>query len=257
MKCPNCATETNAKFCENCGTAIETAGEQTTATQQTTAAPMMQVSKKKPLFKKWWFWVIIVVVLIGIFNMPDSDKDETKETGGSASSISKIESNADSQSKIAETNKPVEKVEVPTATTGQKNALKKAKSYLEYTAFSYDGLIGQLEFEKFSKEEAVYGADNCRADWNAQAVAKAKNYLKNSAFSYEGLIGQLEFEKFTSEQAKHGADNCGADWKEQAVKKAASYLKISSFSRQKLIDQLIFEKFTQEQAEYGATQNGL
>jgi hypothetical protein len=32
-------------------------------------------------------------------------------------------------------------------TTGQKNAVSTAKSYLNYTAFSYEGLIGQLEYE--------------------------------------------------------------------------------------------------------------
>ena len=34
-----------------------------------------------------------------------------------------------------------------------------AKSYLEYTSFSRDGLIEQLEYEKFTHEQAVYGAE--------------------------------------------------------------------------------------------------
>ena len=77
-------------------------------------------------------------------------------------------------------------------TAGEKNALAKAKQYLEYSAFSYSGLIDQLEYEGFSKEEATYGADNCGADWNEQAVEKAKSYIKHSAFSHSGLIDQLE-----------------------------------------------------------------
>jgi hypothetical protein len=35
--------------------------------------------------------------------------------------------------------------------------LKKAKQYLGYTAFSHDGLVGQLEYEGFTPEEAEYG----------------------------------------------------------------------------------------------------
>ena len=38
-------------------------------------------------------------------------------------------------------------------------AVKKAKSYLEFMAFSRDGLIEQLEYEGFSYEEAVYGVE--------------------------------------------------------------------------------------------------
>lgn len=140
--------------------------------------------------------------------------------------------------------------------TGKINALASAKSYLEYSEFSYQGLIEQLEFEKYSHEEAVYAVDNCGADWKEQALKCAKSYLEHSAFSYQGLVEQLEYEKFTSDEAKYGADNCGADWKEQAAKCAESYLEYSSFSRESLIEQLEYEGFTHEQAVYGVEQNG-
>ncbi len=39
-------------------------------------------------------------------------------------------------------------------TIGQKNALKAAESYLDFSAFSYEGLIAQLELEGFTKEQA-------------------------------------------------------------------------------------------------------
>lgn len=45
-------------------------------------------------------------------------------------------------------------------------ALERAYEYLEYTAFSYTGLIDQLEFEGFSTSEATYAVDNCGADRN-------------------------------------------------------------------------------------------
>ncbi len=136
-------------------------------------------------------------------------------------------------------------------------ALERAHSYLNYTAFSHDGLVEQLEFEGFGHAEAKAAADACGADWYEQAVKKAESYLESSAFSYKGLIEQLEFEGFTGDQAAYGADHCGANWNEQAAKKAASYLEFSYFSRSDLIDQLEFEGFTYEQAVYGVGQNGL
>ncbi len=145
----------------------------------------------------------------------------------------------------------------PGMTNEQKNALEQADQYLAFTNFSHDGLVEQLEYEGYSHDVAVFAADNCGADWNAQAVNTAKGYLEISAFSYEGLYDQLIFEKFTEEQARHGVDNCEADWNEQAVKKAASYLELMPFSRDKLIGQLEYEGFTHEQAVHGVTQNGL
>lgn len=91
----------------------------------------------------------------------------------------------------------------------QKNALKKAASYLDYTSFSHSGLVHQLEFEGFSTEDAKFAADHCGADWNVQAEKKAKSYMEFTSFSRSGLIHQLEFEGFTAEQAKHGADSVG------------------------------------------------
>lgn len=165
------------------------------------------------------------------------------------------------------TEKPTEKAtKAPKATeppapesnisTGQKNALKSAKSYIDLMGFSYQGLIDQLEYEGYSHDEAVYGADNCGADWNAEALESAKSYIRTSPFSYTGLIDQLEYEDFTYEQAVYGADNCGADWLEQAAKSAQSYMNIMSMSRDDLLDQLLYEGFTQEQAEYGVQSVG-
>ena len=94
-------------------------------------------------------------------------------------------------------------------TTGQRNAVSKAKDYLEYSAFSRQGLIGQLEFEGFSPEDSTYGADNAGADWYAQAVKKAADYLNYSAFSRQGLIDQLLFEGFSPEEAQHGVSQNG------------------------------------------------
>lgn len=94
-------------------------------------------------------------------------------------------------------------------TTGQKNALKKAKSYLDTMAFSKSGLVKQLEFEGFSNEDSVYAVDNCGANWKEQAAKKAESYMDMMAFSRDSLIDQLEFEGFTTEEAEYGAAAVG------------------------------------------------
>ncbi len=143
------------------------------------------------------------------------------------------------------------------AATGKEGALNKALSYLRTSAFSYSGLIEQLEFEGFTHEEAEYGASKCGADWKEQALLKAMSYLDTSSFSKSGLKEQLEFEGFTHEEAEYGVDNCRANWREQAAKKAKSYLSHSSFSKSELKEQLKYEGFSSEEANYGVEQSGL
>jgi hypothetical protein len=94
-------------------------------------------------------------------------------------------------------------------TAGQKNALGSAKSYLKYSGFSRQGLINQLLFEKYSLEDATFGADNAGANWNEEAAESAKSYLKFSSFSRQGLIDQLLFEKFTPAEAAYGVAAAG------------------------------------------------
>ena len=157
----------------------------------------------------------------------------------------------------------------PTETIGQKNAVKKALSYLDFMAFSRKGLIEQLEYEGFSHDEAVYGVDKCGADWNAQAAKKAESYLDFMAFSRDGLIEQLEYEGFTHSEAVYGADavekasSAGSSGgsstsmgESNAVKKAQSYLDFMAFSRKGLIEQLEYEGFTHDEAVYGADHCG-
>lgn len=97
----------------------------------------------------------------------------------------------------------------PKETMGQKNALKKADSYLGFSAFSHSSLIEQLEYEGFSNEDSAYAADNCGADWNEQAAKKAESYLDFTSFSRDGLIEQLLYEGFSQGQAEYGVSAVG------------------------------------------------
>lgn len=91
----------------------------------------------------------------------------------------------------------------------EKNAIRKAESYLSCMPFSRSGLIKQLEFEGFSGSAATIAVDNVVVDWNEQAAKKAESYLSFMPFSRSGLIKQLKFEGFTNEQAEYGVTAVG------------------------------------------------
>ena len=208
------------------------------------------INSKETASSKGCFWLIAIILIIIFSIWAVSNKKPVKTTTyrksvGSSSGYTSSYSNKTSSSYSSSDQ------------TGNSGALAKAKSYLRSSAFSYKGLVNQLEYHGFSESEAKYGADNCGADWKDQALLKAKSYLRSSSFSYEGLIKQLEFEGFTSSEAKHGVDGCGANWNEQAVLSAKSYLRsISDWTRSELISQLEYEGFTSSQARYGVDNCG-
>ena len=91
-------------------------------------------------------------------------------------------------------------------TAAMENAIDTASSYLDYSAFSRTGLIGQLEYEGYATGDATFAVDYLKVNWNEQAFKSAKSYLEYSSFSLSGLIGQLQYEGFTYEQASYGAN---------------------------------------------------
>lgn len=94
-------------------------------------------------------------------------------------------------------------------TLSQENAIKSAENYLSFSAFSRKGLIGQLEFEGYSNEDATFAVDYLDVNWNAQAAKSAEQYLEFSSFSRQGLIDQLIFEGYTDTQAEYGVSAVG------------------------------------------------
>ncbi|EHU8827511.1 Ltp family lipoprotein [Enterococcus faecalis] len=87
------------------------------------------------------------------------------------------------------------------------NALQSAKDYLDYTAFSKQGLYEQLLYEKYPEDAAQYAIDNIQVDWNKNALQTAKDYLDYSSFSNQGLYEQLIHDGYTEEQAQFAVDN--------------------------------------------------
>lgn len=156
--------------------------------------------------------VVLFVSVIG--NIKPSSSNSEKKSEQSSSSQASLDSTA--KSIVQASSQPeVQKVEekaspaAPSQTVAQKNAVAKAKSYISIVGFSRDGLVTQLEFDKFSEADAAYGADNSGADWNEQAAKKAKSYLDITPFSRDGLIQQLKFDKFTQSQAEYGVTAAG------------------------------------------------
>jgi len=109
--------------------------------------------------------------------------------------------------------------EAAKGTVSQQNAYESAQSYLDYTAFSRAGLLGQLTSEYgegFPPEDAEFAIARLEAeggvDWNAEAAESAASYLEYSSFSRQGLLDQLTSqygEQFTQEQAEYGVSTTG------------------------------------------------
>lgn len=180
------------------------------------------VEKKKSIWKRWWMIVIycfVGLMIIGAF-LPDNSSDKTiyvcpdgsqvyDSSQCSSTPAQTQENTQNTPTTTTQTSTPPVEEQTDTTTMGEKNALSQALSYLRYSAFSYSGLIDQLEYEGYSYQEAKYAVDNCGADWNEQAALKAQSYLDYSAFSRQGLIDQLLYEGFTSSQAEYGVNAVG------------------------------------------------
>lgn len=184
-------------------------------------------------------------------NSSNNNQQNNNSTNTSNNTNNSVQNNSSSSNNTTQNNNSTG------ITVSQQNAVNKAKSYLSHSSFSRKGLIEQLEYEKFSHDDSVYGVDHSGANWNEQSLKKANSYLSHSSFSKKSLTEQLEYEGFTTDQVNYAINNISVNWNEQAAKKAKSYLSHSSFSRDSLIEQLEYEGFTHDQAVYGVTQAGL
>lgn len=171
--------------------------------------------KKKPVMITGG--VLAFFFVVGLINGPSdtsstpapsdnsSATDETAEPEVTEEPTPEPEVTVEPEPEVTEEPEPAGPVE----TIGQSNAVDKANSYLDFSAFSRTGLIDQLEFEGFSTADATYAVDAITVDWNEQAAKKAESYLEFSSFSKSGLYDQLIFEGFTSSQANYGVKAVG------------------------------------------------
>ena len=173
----------------------------------------MTEKAKKVIWKRWYMIVLycfVGLMIIGAL-LPDTETSNNSNTGNIILTDNSNSQNTQptTQTSTPQTTTPALEEESDKATMGEKNALSQALSYLRTMPFSYSGLIEQLEYEGYTHQEAVYGVDNCGANWNEQAALKAQSYLDVMPFSRDGLIEQLEYEGFTREQAEYGVQAVG------------------------------------------------
>lgn len=182
---------------------------------------------KKPLWRRWWFIAtaaLLVVVVIAGIAAPPKDEETTANTlapvvgSVGTDATAPVASEPTAASSTAPATSPP--VTAPPATESsltpaQQNAVRSAESYLDFMAFSRQGLIDQLSSEygdQFAVEDATVAVDSLNVDWNAQAVKSAQSYLDMMGFSCQGLIDQLSSDygdQYTVEQAIYGATQVG------------------------------------------------
>lgn len=126
-----------------------------------------------------------------------------------AKAAAEAKAKADAAAKAKAEAAAAAKAAAEAGTISQQNALRKAESYLDFTAFSRTELISQLEYNKFSVADATWAVDRVTVDWNEQSVKKAKSYLEFTAFSRAELIDQLLYNGFTPAQAEYGVSKTG------------------------------------------------
>lgn len=179
---------------------------------------------------KWWnrkvlklpVWALIVlgVFVVSVIGSSSSQEESTDTTAAAADTTAPSQSDTTSP-QVDTTAAPVTTAAPakPKLTASQENAIKSALSYLDFSAFSKEGLIQQLSSEygeKFPLADATFAVNYIEkdpgVDWNEQAAKSAQSYLKTSSFSCQGLIDQLSSEygeKFTEAQATYGATKAG------------------------------------------------
>ena len=88
------------------------------------------------------------------------------------------------------------------------NCYDQAMSYLDFMAFSRNGLIQQLQHDGYT-DQAISNAldllEKYYVSWDTEAVKKAQEYMETFSFSQQRLYEQLIHDGFTEEQANYGA----------------------------------------------------
>ncbi|WP_305779200.1 Ltp family lipoprotein [Nocardia nova] len=187
--------------------------------------PSLPSAAPAPTKRKTWPWVagaiVLVPALAAAFGGGNIEKaSAASPTGSSTAAFAAAPAapawdNASATTDVAvvTTAAPAQAIAVAFSpakqqqpSSGQRNATRAAKRYLEYTGFSRSGLIKQLEYDDYSTEDATFAVDSLNTDWNEQAARCAKKYLDYTSFSRSGLIDQLVYDGFTHEQAEYGAN---------------------------------------------------
>lgn len=93
-------------------------------------------------------------------------------------------------------------------TEREKRAINKATLYVQENHCSYKGLLQQLEFLGFPRDEAIKAADYCDVNWKEQAINAAREILKKEELDLAELSSRLIKMEFEREEALSAAKYC-------------------------------------------------
>ena len=99
--------------------------------------------------------LIVSLILSLLICLSGCGNDENTPTNASQQEQSSSEL-VKSESSFTESEEP--STSSVQETTSQKNAVRAAENYLSVMSFSFKGLVEQLEYDGYTHEQAVYGA---------------------------------------------------------------------------------------------------
>jgi hypothetical protein len=283
MKCNQCGSNFEGKFCSNCGAQGSERSAATTQEksnfQTNNMAPM---KAKKPVYKKWWFYLIVIFVVIGIIgNMGGNDGDSsTSNTKGDVSSNNSTNKSDNTKSDTSSNNninksdstKKSEKIKVTvtdfsTMSQEQIQSWAEANKVICKISEDYSDTVEAGSFISQSKNanEEISEGDTIKVIFSLgkkpsieylNALAKAKSYSDMMHMSKQAIYQQLTSEygeKFPADAAQYAVDNLKADYNANALAKAENYSETMNMSKLGIYQQLISEhgeKFTTDEAQY-------
>lgn len=263
MRCKNCDTEFEGKFCPECGTAAQT----DRAVPLTAASAPQQAEPKKPIYKKWWFWLIIVVIVVSLINQP-TKKDDADDTSEDTSDISSVTANGDDKANDKADDKA--QIAVIDLSAMDREAIQSwaDENHVIVSfgdAYSDSVAAGAFLSQSVNVSDSIAEGDTIEVVYSLgkkpsaeyiNALHKAETYSSMMKMSKQGIYDQLvsEYgEKFPADAAQYAVDTIQADWNANALAKAKTYRDSMSMSNSAIYDQLISEygeQFTAEQAQY-------
>lgn len=197
MKCNQCGTEFEGKFCPNCGAPAPSTDQtqpelNNTQSQQSTpiyTQPVMQQpvqNSKKPIYKKWWFWVIIAVVAIGVIaNLGgNGDKSPAKDTSsGTSSTISTQSTDNNTVDDTSSVSSSTPESSIP-PTSSQPTESSKAETSSVPTVSKYEQIYN--EYAQKIKDAAPTSSITELAEISNEGVSKMAEYM----YTAKGTDGQ-------------------------------------------------------------------
>ena len=280
MKCNQCGTEFEGKFCYNCGApapievqASETPSEQVYTYTQTPTIPVNQSANqkkaKKPLIKKWWFWVIVVIVVLSILSgIGGSNSDDNNNAvpgisdnvSGENEPSKSNNSNKDNNTKVTVIDfSDMSKSDIQAWADENNVVCKFSEDYSDTVengkVISQNKKAGDTVKEGATITVVISMGKKPSLEY-LNALSKAKTYSDLMFMSKQGIYDQLTSpygEKFPADAAQYAIDHLDADYNKNALEKAKVYQQSMGMSKSAIYDQLVSEygeKFTAEEAQY-------